>query len=111
MIADMSESRVDPPRWKVTQEHLRRHTAKLVGAPDGFRFLCGACLPSRGETEVYIDHREREDRGEALAWKHTSHFKCKRCPADYNRDFGKVTARVRKALQHGRMELILGEDL
>jgi len=80
----------------------------LVGAAPGFRFLCGVCWRNGREREVYIDHG---DRVEALAWEYTSRFKCRSCPADYNRHFGKLKARVRLACQYGRRELILGEDL
>jgi hypothetical protein len=79
-----------------------------VGAPTEFRFLCGAEWRDGREREVYIDHRGRVN---AKPVEYTCRFKCRSCRADYVLDYEKVKARVRRALQYGRLELILGEDL
>jgi hypothetical protein len=95
----------------VTRHHLQRHTARLVGAPAEFQFLCGRCWRDGRDRQVYIDHRERERVGRALPVVFTCRFKCRSCPADYVADYGTVKARVQRALASGRIQLILGEDL
>jgi hypothetical protein len=92
----------------------RRSRARLLRAPEDFRFLCGVEWREGRVSECFLRYPPEYLSGDkARAVAHTFRAACsrRRCRAVYVHNYDAVKAAVRRALASGRRELILGEDL